>query len=57
MNLVDNVISDMLDIDPEMNITELYTHCVNIGTHNGLTENEVRESFTVNEQLKKRNGN
>jgi hypothetical protein len=54
---IDHVISDLLIADPDMSLAEMYDHCVRIGRINGLTENQVREKFTVNAQLKVRNGN
>ena len=54
---IDHVIADLINADQDMSIPEIYDHCVRIGRFNGLTENQVREKFTVNEQLKRRNGN
>jgi len=54
---IDHVITDLLIADPDMQIAEIYDHCVRIGRHNGLDENAVRETFQKNEELQKRNDN
>ena len=57
INLIDGVIKDMLEIDPNMTLSELYEHCLIIGKHDGMSESKIREEFQANEQLKKKNGN
>lgn len=51
MTLIDNIIKDLLKADPEMSVNELYDHSVILGTHNGLTENEVRQQFQTCRQI------
>jgi len=52
MTLIDNIVRDLLVADPKMKTQELLDHCIILGTHNGLSEHEVREQLQTCEQYR-----
>jgi len=51
------LIKDLLEADPTMTRTELFTHCEIITIHNKQSINDLRKAFQNNKQLKEINEN
>ena len=51
MTLIDNIVKDLLEADPELSVNELYDHCIILGTHNGLTKEQVTDQFQESNQV------